>query len=134
MVFNIFSFCLTLSLTKKLKTTILEMLISPKPLNINNLRTTSPKPINFHAVTKLIRCSLKKVDLKDMLALTIFTILLFECMSVLLSSQWSTGSERINVSVENLKNIANFVEITFKLIKFTYLRSSEWLFNFYDFV
>ena len=69
-----------------------------------------------------------------MLALTIFTILLFECMSVLLSSQWSTGSERINVSVENLKNIANFVEITFKLIKFTYLRSSEWLFNFYDFV
>ena len=69
-----------------------------------------------------------------MLALTIFTILLFECMSVLLSSPWSTGSERINVSAENLKNIAKFVEITFKLIKFTSLRSSEWLFNFYDFV
>ena len=59
MVFNFFWFCLTLSVTKKLKNSIFEMPIIPQTLNINNLWTTSAKSINLHTLRKLVEYSLK---------------------------------------------------------------------------
>ena len=60
MVFNFFWFCLTLSVTKKLKNSIFEMPIITQTLNINNLRTTGTKSINLHTLRKLVEYSLKK--------------------------------------------------------------------------
>ena len=52
---------LTLSVTEKLKNSILEMPIITQTLNINNLRTTSATSINLHIIRKLVEYSLKNV-------------------------------------------------------------------------
>ena len=59
--FKCFWFWLTLSLTEKLKNSILEMPIIPQTLNINNSRTTIANSINLHTIRELIEYSLKKL-------------------------------------------------------------------------
>ena len=59
MIFKFFRFCLTLSVTEKLKNSIFEMLIT-QTLNINNLRTTSAKSINVDTIRKLVEFCFKK--------------------------------------------------------------------------
>ena len=54
-------FGLTISLPEKLKNLIFEMSIITQTLSINNLRTTSAKSINLHAIRKLVEYSLKNV-------------------------------------------------------------------------
>ena len=78
MVFNFFWFCLTLSVTEKLKNSISEMPIITQTLNINNVRTTIAKSINLHTIRKFAEYSLKNVLAKAMFTLTVFEILLSE--------------------------------------------------------
>ena len=77
-VFNFFWFCLTLSVTEKLKNSISEMPIITQTLNINNVRTTIAKSINLHTIRKFAEYSLKHVLAKAMFTLTVFEILLSE--------------------------------------------------------
>ena len=86
-----------LLLPKKLKNSIFGMSIIPQTSNIKNLRTTSAKSINLDTIRKLIGYYLRKVLVKAMFTITIFKILLFEGRSVLPSSQWGTGSEKVNI-------------------------------------
>ena len=61
MIFKFFLFCLTLSVTEKLKNSISEMPIITQTLNINNLRTTSAKSINVDTIRKLVEYCLKNL-------------------------------------------------------------------------
>ena len=79
---------------------ILENSISVTPvitqtLNINNLRTASPKSINLHNIRKLIKYSLKIVLVRAMFTTTVFEILLFEGRLVLSPAKRGTESERV---------------------------------------
>ena len=66
MFLKIFWFCLTLSLRENMKNSIFEMPTITQTLNINNLRTTSAKPINMHTIRKLVELSLKNIVEKTM--------------------------------------------------------------------
>ena len=83
MVSNFFGFCLTLSVSEKLKNSIFEMLIITQDLNINNLRTRSGKSINLHIIKKLVDYLLKDVAAKVMFIITVLQILLSEDRSLL---------------------------------------------------
>ena len=61
MIFQIFWYCITLSVLEKLKNSIFEIPIIPQTLNINNYRNTRTKSINLHIIRKLIRYSLKNI-------------------------------------------------------------------------
>ena len=61
MTFNFFSICLTVSVRENLKNSIFERSIITQTLNITNLRTTSAKSINLHAIRKLVEYSLKNL-------------------------------------------------------------------------
>ena len=54
MVFKLFWFCLTFSVSEKLKNSICEMLIFPKALSVNKMRHVKAKSINLHTRRKLI--------------------------------------------------------------------------------
>ena len=105
MIFQIFWYCITLSVLEKLKNSIFEIPIIPQTLNINNYRNTRTKSINLHIIRRLIRYSLKKPCLKAMLTFTVFETLLFEVRSVLWSSQWVTGSEKAKKSDSHTENV-----------------------------
>ena len=78
MVFHFF--CVTLSVTEKLKNSIFEIPIIPQASNINNQRSTSANYINLDIIKRLIE---KNVLVKAMFTLTVFEILLFKGRSVL---------------------------------------------------
>ena len=61
MIFIFFSICLTVSVRENLKNSIFERSIITQTLNITNLRTTSAKSINLHAIRKLVEYSLKNL-------------------------------------------------------------------------
>ena len=77
-VFNFFWFCLTFSVSEKLKNSVFEIPVIPENLNTSKLRTTNTKSINLHTTEKLITYSLKNFCVKGMFAFTVFEILLFE--------------------------------------------------------
>ena len=54
MAFELFSFCLTLSLPEKQGKLTFDMPKITQVLNINNLRTTSAASIKLHTIRKLI--------------------------------------------------------------------------------
>ena len=56
MVFELFSFCLTLSLPEKQRKLTVDMPIITQVLNINNLRATSAASIKLHTIRKFIKC------------------------------------------------------------------------------
>ena len=102
------------------------ILILPKNLNINNLRTTSAKSINLHTIRTLIQYSFL------FFALTVFEMLLSEGKSVLSPAQRGTGSEGVKVSVKNQKNIRNLLEMLEKWLTYK-LRKFWMVFNFFWF-
>ena len=61
MIFNFFLICLTVSVRENLKNTIFERSIITQTLNITNLRTTSVKSIDLHAIRKLVEYSFKNI-------------------------------------------------------------------------
>ena len=58
------------------------------------MRTTSAKSINLHTIRKVIDCPSKKIVLWLLSCCC-------SCASVIWRAQWSTSSERVNVSVKN---------------------------------
>ena len=78
-VSNFFWFCLTFSVSEKLKNSVFEIPVIPENLNTSKLRTTNTKSIKLHTIEKLITYSLKNFCVKGMFAFTVFEILLFEC-------------------------------------------------------
>ena len=110
MVSIFFWFCLTLSVSEKLKNSIFEMLIITQDLNINNLRTRSGKSINLHIIKKLVDYSLKDAAAKVMFIFTLLQILMSEDRSLLWPSQRGTVTERVKVLVKNPKNIVNLLK------------------------
>ena len=83
MIFKFFRFCLTLSVTEKLKNSIFEMPIITQTLNINNLRTTSAKSINVDSIRKLVEYCLINLVARAMLFFIVLEILLSGGRSVL---------------------------------------------------
>ena len=61
MILNFFSICLTVSVQENLKNSNFERSVITQTLSITNLRTTSAKSINLHAVRKLVEYSLKNL-------------------------------------------------------------------------
>ena len=94
MILKLFWFCLTLSIPEKWKNSIFEMPIIPQPVNINNLRTTSPKSISLLIIRKLIEYSWKNVCVKAMFTPTAFDILS--------PAQWGRRSERVKSKKKKL--------------------------------
>ena len=87
-VFEFFSFCLTLSVTEKLKTLIFKMPIITQILNINNLITTKAKAINLFTIRKLVEYSFENGVKKAMFIFSVSEILLFKGRSVRRRFEW----------------------------------------------
>ena len=86
--FEFFSFCLTLSVTEKLKTLIFKMPIIAQTLNINNLITTRAKAINLLTNRKLVEYSFKNGVEKAMFIFSVSEILLSKGRLVLRRFEW----------------------------------------------
>ena len=99
-------------------------------LIINNSRTTRARSINRYTFRKLIEYSLKTVLIKAMLTPTAFEI--SDSKSILSLAQLATGSERVNVSVKNQKNIRNLLKLLEKSLTYKNRRFSL-VFNFFWF-
>ena len=100
-VSNFFWFCLTFSVSEKLKNSVFEIPVIPENLNTSKLRTTNTKSINLHTTEKLITYSLKNFCVKGMFAFTVFEILLFEYRLgwyyyLPPPKPYGTGSNRVN--------------------------------------
>ena len=63
MVFKILN--VTFSVPEKVNNSIFEMSIITKTLNVNNLRTASPKFINLHTIIKCVEYYLNNFQGKD---------------------------------------------------------------------
>ena len=124
-VSNFFWFCLTFSVSEKLKNSVFEIPVIPENLNTSKLRTTNTKSIKLHTIEKLITYSLKNFCVKGMFAFTVFEILQFECrlgwyysfISIFIAVFVTAAGQSWLQRCEKGKNICNICRFLLQLTK-----------------